>query len=108
MSMLFLRDEVGDCLAVIEEITQAVKDLCFGEIQGVGDFQDGFAAQVEGGDMAHGDAQAVNERFPAAHTVTVHDMRMLGFEKCFHGDRVGTRRKNKGSGQPLRADQAST
>ena len=83
----------GDFVAVVKEITQSVKHLRFREIQGVGDFQDGLAAQVEGSDMAHRDAQAVNNRFAAAHAVAVNNVGMLGFEKCFHGVR-----RRKGSG----------
>lgn len=80
MGLLFLSDEFDYFLAVVEEITQAVKDLCFREIKGICNLQNGFAAQVEGSNVAYRDAQAVNDRLPAAHGLALNNVGMFGFK----------------------------
>lgn len=80
MGLLFLRDEIDYFLAVVEEITQAVKHLCIREVKGIGNFQNGFAAQVEGSNVAHCDAQTVDDRLPAAHGLALNNVGMFGFK----------------------------
>lgn len=67
MGLLSLSDECGNLVTVIEEVTQAMKDLGFGEIQSVRDFEDGFALKIQRRDMPNRDAQAVDDRLAASN-----------------------------------------
>ncbi len=88
MSLFFLRDEVHDLLAVIEEIAQTVNNLRLGDVQSVSNFQDRFAAKIESGDMANGDSQTVDEWFPSTDGFSSNDVGVVGFNNGIHDSAV--------------------
>jgi hypothetical protein len=84
MGLLFCGDEPEDFVAVIEEIGERVEDLGFGDVQGVGDFQNRFPAPVQRGHVAHGHSQAINDRFASANAIKANNVGMLRLDGLGH------------------------
>jgi hypothetical protein len=84
MGLLFLSDQARDFLAVIEEVAQSVKDLSLREVQGVGNFLDGFALEVKRSHVAHADPQTVDNRFAPTNAFQANNVRMFGFDNACH------------------------
>src|SRR5687767_2127006 len=111
MALLFLSDQGGDLLAVVEEVAQGMDDLGFGEVEGGRYLRDRFAQEIEGGHVPNGDAQTVNERLAAANAFPADDVGVLGLDKGRHRNRsLGvlrvTRRRSGtfGRGPPSTSD----
>jgi hypothetical protein len=59
MSFLFPRNQGRDCVAVVEEIAQGVKDLGLSKVQDLPHFLDGFTAELKRRHMSDGDPQTI-------------------------------------------------
>ena len=86
MGLLFLSDERLNFLAVVEVVAQRVEHLGFGQVQGLGNVRDRFAALVQRGHVANRDAQAVNHRLTATNTLVSDDVRMFRLDDVGHAD----------------------
>jgi hypothetical protein len=79
MCLFFLSNEGGNLFAVIEEITQPVKNLRFGEIQCIGNFKDRLALKIERGHVPDCDAQAIDDWLASTYAFQANNVRVLGF-----------------------------
>jgi hypothetical protein len=84
MGLLFLGDESEDFVAMIEEVAQGVEDLGLGDVQGLGDLQDRFAAPVKRGHVAHGHSQPINDGLASANAIEANDVRMFRLDGLGH------------------------
>jgi hypothetical protein len=84
MRGFLLSDQRLDFCPVIEEVTQRMHDLRFGDVQGVGDLRNALTAQVERGDVPHRHAQPIDHRLAATDAFIPHDMRVFGLHYGRH------------------------
>jgi hypothetical protein len=80
MGLLFLRDQSQDFVAMVEEITQRVEYLRFGDVQGLGNFDNRFPALMQCHNVADGHAQSVDHRLSAAEGLEANDVWMFGLQ----------------------------
>jgi len=86
MSKFFLRNQRQDFRAMIEEITEGVKDLRFRDAQRLSNVEDRLAALMQRNNVPDGDAQPVNDRLAPAHAFKPDDVRIFGFRCLGHAD----------------------
>jgi hypothetical protein len=84
MALLFLSDQGLNRIAMVGKVAERAKYLGFRDAEDVGDFKNGFAAQVKCRDVPDGDAQTVDERLAATDARTADDMRMFGLDSFRH------------------------
>ena len=92
MGLLFLSGQSEDFVLVVEKIAQGVEHLGLGDAQRLGTIDNRFALPAQRNHVAHGHAQAVDDRLAAANSFQAHDVRVFGLDGNGH-DRAsaGTR-----------------
>jgi hypothetical protein len=81
MGVVFQGDERQDFVSVVEEVTEGVEDLGLGEVQGLGNLEDGSPRWCN---VTTWRTATANRRLPAHLAFESNDMRVFGFHRLRH------------------------